>query len=278
MDAGGLSQACLKRKSAVRDHHPLAQEEAEVFSYDHLEFRYEPFPIGVAKPALAGDIYRELVDSYPPQELFAYLPKVGHKYSLSEKYNGQAYAKFIKSSAPWRELHAWIKSDAFVPAVMAALKAHHIDLGQKPLSGAKRTFKAVKNLARGRRRPLPPQLSTRFEFSMLPANGGYIMPHTDSPSKIVTLIVSMSGEDEWNPAFGGGTDVNRPKDVRLAFNRMNAQADFDEMDVLDTFEFTPNQVVVFVKTFNSWHSVRPMTGAGSPLMRKTLTINIEAAA
>jgi hypothetical protein len=50
------------------------------------------------------------------------------------------------------------------------------------------------------------------------------------------------------------------------------------MEVLDTFEFTPNQVVVFVKTFNSWHSVRPMTGAGSPLMRKTLTINIEAAA
>jgi hypothetical protein len=32
------------------------------------------------------------------------------------------------------------------------------------------------------------------------------------------------------------------------------------MDVIDTFEFTPNQAVMFVKTFNSWHSVRPMTG------------------
>ena len=249
-----------------------------MFSYDHLRFRYEPFPIGIAKPALAGDLYRELVDSYPPRELFAYLPKVGHKYSLSEKSNGEAYAKFIRGQKVWRELHAWIKSDAFIPAVMQTLKAHHIDLGQKPLGGAKRALKAVRNLARGRRRPLPPQLSTRFEFSMLPADGGYIMPHTDSPSKIVTLIVSMAGEDEWDPAFGGGTDVNRPKDVRRAFNRMNAQAEFDEMEVLDTFEFTPNQVVVFVKTFNSWHSVRPMTGAGSPQMRKTLTINIEAAA
>jgi hypothetical protein len=275
MDAGGLSQACLKRKSAVRQS---SQQEAAVFAYDHLEFRYEPFPIGIAKPALAGDLYRALVDSYPPRELFAYLPKVGHKYSLSEKSNAEGYARFIRAHAPWRELHAWIKSDAFVPAVMSALKAHHIDLGQKPLSGAKRTLKTVKNLARGRPRPLPPRLSTRFEFSMLPADGGYIMPHTDSPSKIVTLIVSMAGANEWNPAFGGGTDVNRPKDVRLAFNHMNAQADFDDMEVLDTFEFTPNQVVVFVKTFNSWHSVRPMTGAGSPLMRKTLTINIEAAA
>ena len=248
-----------------------------MFSYDHLQFRYEPFPIGIAKPALAEDLYRDLVDSYPPRELFAYLPKVGHKYSLSEKYNGEAYRKFIRSSAPWRELHAWIKSAEFIPAVMEALKAHHIDLGQKPLGGAKRALKAVRSLARGRRRPLPPRLSTRFEFSMLPAEGGYIMPHTDSPSKIVTLIVSMAGEDEWNPAFGGGTDVNRPKDERLAFNRMNAQADFDDMEVLDTFAFTPNQVVIFVKTFNSWHSVRPMTGAGSPLMRKTLTINIETA-
>ena len=50
---------------------------------------------------------------------------------------------------------------------------------------------------------------------------------------------------------------------------------FKDMDVLDTYEFTPNQAVMFVKTFNSWHSVRPMTGQGSEAMRKTLTINIE---
>jgi hypothetical protein len=34
--------------------------------------------------------------------------------------------------------------------------------------------------------------------------------------------------------------------------------------------------VMFIKTFNSWHSVRPMTGKGSEAMRRTLTINIEA--
>jgi hypothetical protein len=111
---------------------------------------------------------------------------------------------------------------------------------------------------------------------MLPAAGGSVIPHTDSPGKIVTLVVSMVGDDEWDPAFGGGTDVNRPKDVRLAYNELNRQAGFEDMEVLDTFEFTPNQGVIFVKTFNSWHSVRPMTGNGSGAMRKTLTINIEA--
>lgn len=246
-----------------------------MFSYEHLQFRYEPFPIGLAKPVMDEAMYRELLATYPSPDRFAYLAKVGHKYSLSEKYNGREYEQFIRTHGAWRELHGWIKSDDFIPGVMDALRAHHLDLGYKQVSEAKRALKTAKNLVRGRLPSGPPRLSTRFEFSMLPADGGYILPHTDLPSKLVTLIVSMVGEGEWDPAFGGGTDVNQPKDVRHAFNRMNAQAEFDQMTVLDTFEFTPNQIVVFVKTFNSWHSVQPMTGTGSPLMRKTLTINIE---
>ena len=231
----------------------------DFFLYDHLRFRYEPFPIGIAKPLMDEAVYQELLKSYPPQGIFAYLPKVGHKYSLSEKYNGREYQDFIRSSPAWRELHGWIKSDGFIFGVMSALKTRYI-----------------KNIARGRLRPGAARLSTRFEFSMLPADGGHIVPHTDLPSKVVTLIVSMVGEGEWDPSFGGGTDVNQPKDVRHSFNQLNRQAPFEDMEVLGTYEFTPNQAVVFVKTFNSWHSVRPMTGHGSSAMRKTLTINIEA--
>jgi hypothetical protein len=121
---------------------------------------------------------------------------------------------------------------------------------------------------------LPP-LKSRFEFSALPADGGNLTPHTDAPTKIVTLIVSMAEEGEWNPAFGGGTDVNRPRDTRYMYNYYNELASFEDMEVLHTYPFQPNQVIVFVKTFNSWHSVRPMTGTGSKHLRKTLTINIE---
>ena len=56
-----------------------------------------------------------------------------------------------------------------------------------------------------------------------------------------------------------------------------AVAGFDEMEVLHTYPFTPNQCVLFVKTFNSWHSVAPMRGPAGKL-RRTLTINIEALA
>lgn len=89
------------------------------------------------------------------------------------------------------------------------------------------------------------------------------------------MIVPILREGEWDPSFGGGTEVNRPKVERHRFNRVNRLAGFEHMAVLDTYEFTPNQGVVFVKTLNSWHWVRPMTGRGSNALRKTLTINIE---
>jgi hypothetical protein len=247
------------------------------FHYDTLQFRYEPYPIGYAKPILAEDAYRALADAYPAQEMFAYLEKVGHKFTLSERFNPKAYQQFVRGSAVWRDFHRWVKSDAFIAEVMDVLRRHHIDLGHgRPLPVRKRLVKMVKDFASSRARPRAARLSTRFEFSMLPADGGSVMPHSDSPNKIVTLIISMIRDGEWEPAFGGGTDVNRPLSPALSFNELNRQARFEDMEVIDTFAFTPNQAVIFVKTFNSWHSVRPMTGGDAEAMRKTLTINIES--
>lgn len=221
--------------------------------------------------------YREMLAGYPEVGQFAYLQKVGHKYSLSEKYNHREYHQLVRSQPIWREFHSWIKSDAFVAGVIDALRAHHIDLGYgKPPSTAKRAAKLVKNLGRGRLGSGLPRLGARFEFSMLPVDGGHVIPHTDSPGKIITLVISIVDDDEWDASFGGGTDVNRPRDPHLAYNELNRQARFEDMDVIDTFEFSANQGVIFVKTFNSWHSVRPMTGKNADAMRRTLTINIEA--
>lgn len=246
-----------------------------MFRYDHLAFRYEPFPIGIARPILDDSTYRELLASYPPIERFVALSKVGMKYTLSERFNPADYADVIRSSRRWREFHAWIKSDAFIRSTLDALREHHLDLGldisrSRPSRRLGLVLDALKGS--GSRSPL---LTSRFEFSMLPAKGGSVIPHTDGISKIVTLVVSMVGEKEWDPAWGGGTDIVWPRDVKQSFNRTNAQLDFSEVEVIDTFDFAPNQAVVFIKTFNSWHAVRPMTGPDPHVMRRTLTINIE---
>ncbi len=247
------------------------------FRYENLTLRYDPFPIGLVKPLLDETTYRELVATYPPVELFKYVPKIGKKYSLSERYNSKQYAEFIRSTPAWRSFHDWVKSEDFVRQLFSTLRARNIDLGYgETHSGGKRLRRALKSLARLKLPAAEPRLKTRFEFSMLPADGGSVIPHTDAPGKIVTLVVSMIGEEEWDPAFGGGTDINRPKDPTLTYNQLNRQLDFDQVEVIDSFDFTPNQAVVFIKTFNSWHSVRPMTGAGTGALRKTLTINVES--
>jgi len=245
------------------------------FSYDNLEFRYEPFPIGLAKPLIAPDQYREFLDNYPAVDRFMYLAKLGHKYSLSENFDPKAFRAFLKSNPVWNDFNRWIKSRDFVRGVLQALQERGLDLGYDADMSVLRQLR--KRLSHGGNLNWNgARLKARFEFSMLPADGGHILPHTDSPSKVITLVVSMIDAGEWNPAFGGGTDLNQARDVRHNFNQTNVQGRFEDMDVIDTFEFTPNQAVVFVRTFNSWHSVRPMTGTGSNAMRKTLTINIEA--
>jgi hypothetical protein len=246
-----------------------------VFRYDELRFRYTPFPIGVARQILDPAVYRELLATYPPLERFTALSKVGTKYTLSERFNPRDYRDVIAASPRWREFHAWIKSDAFIVTLLEALCEQRIDLGldlsrSRPWRRLALLLDAVRG--RGNRSPV---LTSRFEFSMLPAKGGQVIPHTDGPSKLVTVVVNMVGEGEWDRAWGGGTDVVWPRDERASFNQTNAQLGFDEIEVIDTFDFVPNQAVIFIKTFNSWHAVRPMTGSDPNTMRRTLTINVE---
>ena len=246
-----------------------------MFSYEYLQLRYDPFPIGIAKPVMEENLYRELVAAYPPVDMFGDLSKVGYKYSLSEKYNRRQYFQMVRSNPLWKEFYHWIKSDAFIQGMLDALKERHLDLGYKQRPLTQRLVRRITKLGKGQLCDCNSRLGARFEFSMLPADGGHVLPHTDSPGKIITLILSILNEGEWDPSFGGGTDLNRPKETRLMFNRLNKQAKFEDMEVLATYNFTPNQVVIFIRTFNSWHSVSPMTAKGSSVMRRTLTINIE---
>jgi hypothetical protein len=183
------------------------------FNYEHLQFRYEPFPIGRAIPFLDESTYGDMVDNFPPIDIFESfqaMGKKGEKYTLSQKENPKTYGAFVQSSPVWREFHAWIKSDDFVYELLDTLKERNIDLGYRQASPICRLIKTAKSRFKGKGssgRHVP--LRARFEFSALPADGGCLPPHTDAPTKIATIIVSMLKEGEWNPAFGGGTDVNQ---------------------------------------------------------------------
>jgi hypothetical protein len=247
-----------------------------MLSFRNTEFSYEPYPIGVSSNVLEPSIYDRLVASFPPKALFEFKPSLGNKYSLSEVNNATQYHDFVRSSSNWREFHTYIKDQSFIAFVLDMLRQHFIDLSP-PAQLPARTLpaKVLQRLLRTGLTRLRSDLSARFEFSMLPAHGGFIKPHTDAPQKIVTLVISMLRPDEWNSGYGGGTDVMKPRDIRQNYNHLNRYLEFDEVETLGSYPYVPNQCVVFIKTFNSLHAVRPMTGPKSDLMRRTLTINIE---
>ena len=160
-------------------------------------------------------MYADLLRHWPATSLFEFKPVLGNKYSLSEVNNPDNYRRFIAETPCWHVLHARIKSPAFVHYVIDLLKRHSLDMG---LQGSKvedqrstgRRIAAALRYAAGR---FPRKsLRSRFEFSMMTADGGNILPHTDSPGKLITLVLSMVGAGEWNDAWGGGTTVLKPID------------------------------------------------------------------
>lgn len=247
------------------------------FCAENLKIRYEPFPIGQMAPVVEDGVYEELLDDWPDLELFEYKAHQGHKWTLAETCNGANYRKFVKETPVWTRFDRWIKSPDFIDAIMGSLLERHIDLGYRP--GISRTRQMVKNLkamVRGRPANRGIRLAASWEFQMISADGGHLLPHTDAPSKIVTMTLSMVRKGEWDISTGGGIDINRPIHESLAFNQLNDQARFEDMETIDTLEFLPNSGVVFIKTFNSWHSVRPIQGPKDGLMRRNIIVNVMA--
>ncbi len=247
-----------------------------MLNFDSIKFDYEPYPVGLARGALAPDFYEELINTFPSDDIFVSKEYHGVKLSLSALNNGRGYRAHFRKNAAWRHFFDYIKSKAFIDETMAMLKAHHVDLGlgQVPLS--QRLAKRVKAFRRDSPQPHFPRLRSRFEFSSMPVTGGSIRPHTDAPSKVVTMVLPILREGEWKEEYGGGTSVVWPKDRTRSYNITNGYMDFDEVDCVRTYPFESNQCLVFVKTYNSWHAVWPMTGNDPSILRRTLTINIES--
>jgi hypothetical protein len=250
----------------------MAKEEGLV-SFAHAEMRYEPYPIAYIQPFVEPSVYEGLVDSWPDEKLFKSTAELGKKASLSEKYNSDNYFRFLSTSPQWARFHEFIKSDFFIEETLRFLDSKNVMLNLDNLRIVSKLGLKRPSLM-GRLR-MQQEISARFEFSLMQAHSGSILPHTDSPNKLITLVISMAHPGEWDNTWGGGTEICLPKDKTKIFNEVNRYMDFDDVYVIDRFPFVPNQCILFVKTYNSWHQVAPLRGPKNAPMRKTLTVNIE---
>lgn len=218
--------------------------------FDNATFIRDPYPIGIAKPIFDEESYMALVEGFPPARLLPVFGGAGYKkFALNERMPG--FHDYLATQPPWWAFHNSIKQATFIRFILGMLRDHGIEVSPSP------------------------KWTSRFEFAMMPADGGKIDPHTDIKSKAVTLIFSMCKLGEWDPAFGGSTDVLRPLVPNMGLE--SYKAPLEVFEKAHSYPYTPNQCVIFVKNDVSWHSVGPMTGVGSPLMRRTITLNIERA-
>lgn len=144
-----------------------------MLNYSSVFMRYEPYPLVVLRPALEAQLYSKLVESYPATELFAKVPKYDYKLSLSEKFNPRQYHNFIATTPVWKQFHDWLKSEDFIRKTIAFLKLQNVDLGideaVEPM--ARRVAMAANAVMKRRPYTWPLKLRSRFEFSVLKADG-----------------------------------------------------------------------------------------------------------
>src|SRR5438105_3126267 len=159
----------------------------EKFNYQNFRFDYEPYPLGVAREFIEPGFYRQLVESFPPIELFDTFPDAGsNKKALAELYRPDIYHRFIRETPAYLEFYKYVKGSEFIHDVLNCFENNFIRLnllGSKitsstlPLAGPvfHRIDKTIRRLRRKK------GLRARFEFSALPSDGGNIRPHTDAP-------------------------------------------------------------------------------------------------
>ena len=135
---------------------------------------------------------REYLDDYPPLELFEYIPKIGNKYCLSEKYNPKSTRRIIEHAVLARVPSLGQVAGLRLRRAGRAGASALVDLGFKRRSTGQQLQATPARLLAGSWWQGEDRLSARFEFSMLPADGGSVTPHTDNPDKIITMVVSMA--------------------------------------------------------------------------------------
>jgi hypothetical protein len=100
--------------------------------------------------------------------------------------------------------------------------------------------------------------------------GCSVSPHCDAARKIGTHLFYFNAED-WDPAWGGQTLI---LDAGRRF-RTHSAPDFDQLKVAASSEPCGNNSLLFQRTPQSWHGVRPLD-CPPGIMRRLFKVTVNA--
>ena len=210
--------------------------------------------------------YRQLRDSFPDDSWFDDLIE-GNKKRINSRRSSEIFDRFCATHPQWQQLFEQMRARPFVDSVYALLKQPLREIRGRV--GGRRWN--VDGSASGPLDWLRRNAVLNFEFSRL-ENGSNVPPHTDAPEKLATLILYFA-DPAWQPEWGGGTFLYRPKHPALLKNWHNRRIPFEEVEEVVDNQFVGNRLFVFTKSADSWHGL-PEIHCPPDIVRNSVNINI----
>lgn len=236
-----------------------------------VRFTHRPYPVAEIRNVFRAESFAAMRRDWPDMMEARESTKSAYKRSISMRTNKAQFQSVTRNVPVWRELSKHIETPEFIRSVMDMLDENEVDIGvsdARPIKYGSPFNRFRRPLARLLKRNY---LAARMEFSAMPSDGGHITPHTDMPSKIMTIVINIDGQED---GFIGGTSIIEPKDEKKIHNPSNDYLGFDEVKELRRVDFQRNCGLFFIRTDNSWHCVFPISGPEGGF-RRSININIE---
>lgn len=243
---------------------------------DNYEFAYDPYPYAVIKNVFSEDDHKKIIEEFPSHSKYfqdVVSKNKNEKKFLKKNFNNTKIQinnlnTFLAKSLIYSKFYNYISSNKFIEDIDIFLKYNHIDLRLSERIN-KKYFKFFKKK----------NINTYFEFSSISVDGGFILPHTDSPKKIITCIFSIINDERINSYTGIETDILTTNENKYKYNFYNKTVPKKNTQLVKKVPFESNQMMVFIKTHNSLHSVGPVFPKDNNLdrnfFRNTLTVCLE---
>lgn len=211
---------------------------------------HDPFFIYSVEHFLPQLFFEELCGTFPDRSWFAHVTK-SNKQRLNSEHDPVRFRDFIEQSPVWKEFTGILQSHAFLTELYSLTRPY-----MRQARGIGYPQSWFFNDTTIGTDFLSQTIVPNFEFSRL-EQGAYLPVHTDAPEKMVSTIFYL-GDENWKPEYGGGTAFYRPKDARLNHNWFNRKVDTDKLELFYESSFTPNTLLMFIKSPNSYHGVTPI--------------------
>ncbi len=252
-----------------------------MINLNNINFEFDPYPHGVAKDIIDETIYNELVKEFPTVDTLKRSYDKSkknkfNKFSLSSNLEKKEFFTLINERKTLKKFVEYLLSYEFKKYLIEILNKNKINFGiqvQKPDFKYKLKNFIYNFLPNFLVKPLQ-EFVIHVELSSIPVKNGMIKPHTDSQHKFASIVIPIVGKD-WIDNCNGGTNLLKPKNKNQTFNFINNTMNFDEVELVKSIPFDRNQFLIFLKTFNSLHSVGPMTGQDESKYRNSLTLTLE---